>query len=153
VSDKSIKDGQPPLHPELESLLAFWFVKCAGRKMPARRDLPLAEWERWHRNLALFEVIQYGALRIYECRLSAADLGARFACEATGLALDDLQPDVRAELRAGFENACEKKAPVIVAARVLTGSAIVNWSELILPLSDNDARVDALLFASYPAKL
>jgi hypothetical protein len=149
MTQASVSSGSPGLHPQLESLLAYWFVKCSGRKMPSRTDVPLREWERWHRNLALFDVIQYGALRIYECRLSAADLLPRLGCEATGLSIDELAPDVRAELRANFERAWEKKAPVMAQARVLSGAAIVRYSDLILPLSDNGASVDGFLLGSY----
>ncbi len=140
----------PDLHPKLESLLAYWFVKCAGRKMPRRADVPLREWDRWHRNLALFDVIQYGALRLYECRLSAADLEQRLGCEATGLPIDALNPDVRTDLRAGFESAWERKAPVIAQARIASGNSVIHYAELILPLSDNDVTIDGMLLGSYP---
>lgn len=139
------------LHPKLESLLAHWFVKCAGRRMPSRIDLPLREWERWHRNLALFEVIQYGALRLYECRLSAADLMQRFGCEATGPSVDALDASIRYELRGNFESAVLRKAPVIGRMRLWSGASIVIFSDLILPLSENGESVDTLLMGSYPA--
>jgi hypothetical protein len=134
------------LHPKLESLLAYWFVKCDGRRMPRRSDLPVGDWEPWHRNLALFEVMQYGALRIFECRLSGSDLVRRFGQEATGLSIDDLAVGVRTELRANLERACTTAAPVIV--RPIAGSDGV-YSELILPLCDRGAAVTSVLLGSY----
>jgi hypothetical protein len=142
-------DGIPAvpsaLHPSLESLLAYWFVKCGGRRMPRRQDLPARDWEPWHRNLALFEVMQYGALRIFECRLSGGDLARRFGCDASGLSIDDLAVTVRTELRANLERACTTGAPVI--ARAAAGG--MTYSELVLPLCDAGAAVTALLLGSY----
>ncbi|HEY2071131.1 MAG TPA: hypothetical protein VGG48_16355 [Rhizomicrobium sp.] len=139
------------LHPRLESLLAYWFVKSAGRKMPSRAGMPLKDWERWHRNLALFEVVQYGALRLYECRLSAADLFERFGCEATGLSVDALKPSIRFELRADLEAAFLRKAPVFARRRLWSGTSLLIFCDLVLPLSEKGETVDSLLFASYPA--
>jgi hypothetical protein len=146
MSDDGTSAAPHALHPRLESLLAYWFVKCDGRRMPRRRDLPVEEWEPWHRNLALFEVMQYGSLRIFECRLSGSDLVGRFGREASGLSIDDLAGGVRTEVRANLERACATAAPVIV--RAATGYTI--HSELILPLCDRGFAVTALLLGSYP---
>jgi hypothetical protein len=148
VSDDGTPPALKPLHPRLESLLAHWFVKCDGRRMPRRRDLPVEDWEPWHRNLALFEVMQYGALRIFECRLSGIDLKERFGGEATGLSIDDLASAVRTDLRANLERACASAAPVIARAHVAVTDTV--HSELILPLCDRGSTVTALLLGSYP---
>lgn len=140
----------PGLHPELESLLGYWFVKCGGRKMPPRSEMPLREWERWHRNLALFGVIQYGALRVYECRMASCDLVTRLGGDITGLSLDEMDQEARASLRVNFESAWEKRAPVLGKTRMMSGSGIVTYSDLILPLSENGRSADAILLGSYP---
>lgn len=140
----------PSLDERLESLLAYWFVKCAGRPMPARRDLNTGEWERWHANIALFDIIRYGALRIHECRLSASGLLGRLGREATGLSIDQLAPEIRIALRTNFENACERRAPVIAEARVMIAGRGALYSDLILPLSADGHNVDAILLGSYP---
>jgi hypothetical protein len=139
---------KPGLHPELESLLAYWFVKCDGRKFPSRACLD--ERTRWARNLALFDVMQYGALRIYECRSSAEDLAPRLGGAPIGLATDELAPEIRAELRACFEQAWERKAPHIAQGRALKGGRIARYSDLVLPLSENGKNIDGMLLASYP---
>ena len=146
MSDDNSSAAPDALHPRLESLLAYWFVKRDKRRMPRRRDLPVGDWEPWHRNLALFEVMQYGSLRIFECRLSGSDLVGRFGREASGLSIDDLAGSVRTEQRANLERACATAAPVIV--RAATANAI--HSELILPLCDRGSAVTALLLGSYP---
>ena len=146
MSDGSTSAAPNALHPRLESLLAYWFAKCGTRRMPRRSDFPVGDWEPWHRNLALFEVMQYGALRIFECRLSGSDLVRRFGCEASGLSIDDLAGDVRAELRTNLEHACAAAAPVIAR----TAAADTIHSELILPLCDRGTAVTALLLGSYP---
>jgi len=147
VSDGGTCATPNALHPRLESLLAYWFVKCDGRRMPSRRDLPIEEWEPWHRNLALFEVMQYGSLRIFECRLSGSDLAGRFGREASGLSIDDLADEVRTDLRANLERACATVAPAIAQARNATTNAV--HSDLILPLCDRGCAVTALLLGSY----
>jgi len=147
MSDDGASAAPNALHPRLEPLLAYWFVKCDGRRMPRRRDLPAQDWEPWHRNLALFEVMQYGSLRIFECRLSGADLMGRFGREASGLAIDDLAVPVRTELRASLERACTTAAPVIACGHGAADGAA--YSELILPLCDRGSAVTALLLGSY----
>jgi hypothetical protein len=140
----------PGLDERLEPLLAYWFVKCAGRPMPARGDLHADEWERWHGNIALFDVIRYGALRIHECRLSASGLLGRLGREATGLSIDQLATEIRIALRTSFENACERRAPVIAESRVMIAGRGALYSDLILPLSADGHNVDAILLGSYP---
>ncbi|HEY2071130.1 MAG TPA: PAS domain-containing protein [Rhizomicrobium sp.] len=145
-----LSPGAPDLHPELESLLAYWFVKRAARTMPARSEMPPGEWERWHRNLALFGVIQYGALRVYECRMASPALAARLGGDVTGLSLDEMDADVRTSLRVNFESAWEKRAPVLGRTRMMVGAEAVTYSDLILPLSDNGRSADLILLGSYP---
>jgi hypothetical protein len=135
------------LHPELESLLAFWFVKCGARKFPSRAALDGKQ--RWAGNLALFDVLQYGALRVYECRSCAGALAARLGPAPTGLSTDELAPEIRAELRAGFEQAWLRAAPHIAQARGIDGA---NYSDLVLPLSENGKNIDGMLLGSYPLK-
>ena len=136
------------LHPELESLLAYWFVKCGGRKFPMRASLD--DRTRWERNLALFDVLQYGALRVYECRASAEDLAPRLGRAPIGLSTDELAPEIRAELRASFEQAWARKAPHIAQARAPKGGRIVRYSDLVLPLSENGMNIDGMMLGSYP---
>jgi hypothetical protein len=136
--------AQPGLHPELESLLAYWFVRRGEGKFPSRTGV--GDRERWARHLALFDVLQYGALRIYECRSSAGGLAERLGKSPIGLSTDELAPEIRAGLRGGFEQAWARKAPHIGQAVAYN----VRYSDLVLPLSENGLHIDGMLLASYP---
>jgi len=109
----------------------------------------LGDTARWQRNLALFDVVQYGSLRVYECRSSAQGLTARLGRDPIGLSTDELPPEIRTELRAGFEQAWERRAPHIAQARVPKDGRIVRYTDLMLPLSENGKHIDGMLFASY----
>jgi hypothetical protein len=138
---------QSALRPELESLLAFWFVQCGERKFPMRCHLGGSA--RWQRNLASFGVVQYGCLRVYECHSCAQGLTVRLGRSAIGLSTDELPAEIRTDLRAGFEQAWERRAPHIARARVPKGGRIVRYTDLMLPLSENGKHIDGMLFASY----
>ena len=59
-------------------------------------------------------------------------------------------PEIRIALRANFETACERRAPVIVETRVAIAARGTLYSDLILPLSADGHNVDAILLGSYP---
>lgn len=133
------------LHPKLIALLASWSGKCAGEKLPARRQFPVAELRPWLGHLALLERCGDGFL----FRLCGTDLIARFGGEATGRMLHTCEAP-HASLRAALVESCETAAPVPSVTVMEINGDPVTWSEIALPLSEDGAAVTRLFLGSYP---
>jgi hypothetical protein len=133
------------LHPKLIALLASWSGKCAGEKLPARHQFPVAELRPWLGHLALLERCGDGFL----FRLCGTDLIARFGGEATGRMLHTCEAP-HASLRAALAESCETGAPVPSVTVMEINGDPVTWSEIVLPLSEDGAAVTRLFLGSYP---
>ncbi len=135
-----------PLPPELQSLLALWFVRRGGDGVPDWRALPLRDLEPWFDHIARIEPFGYGDLRFFNFRLCGARLVARFGRDVSGLALNDLDAPIRNGLRATLERACGTKQPAFAEA---SAPSELPYCDLALPLCD-DGHIILLLLASYP---
>jgi hypothetical protein len=134
-------------HPELDALRALWVEKCGGRAMPSRAELDTGALVRWRTHAGSAEV-DGDALR-FRFQWVGQWLTAHYGAPDGARDPEDLSREIGAALSADFERACALKAPVFT----LRPAYAVNetqYSELILPFSDDGDTVDALLVATYP---
>ena len=135
-----------PLHPQLKTLLTFWSAKRGSRPVPARADLPVYELKPWFGQVALLE----SALGTFRFRLSGVGLIPRLGCDATGLTLADLAPDLRKPLMALLDLASSRAEPAASATVLRFEGRRMLWSDLMLPLAGGRSTRPLLIFGSYP---
>jgi hypothetical protein len=148
-TQRILRLGERPqsLPPRLEALLSYWLMKCAGRPMPSRDELPIHELRPWLSQLALIEVS--GDQRV---RLCGTNLIRRFGREATGLSVGELAPDIADQLRAILKAASKSIAPILAVSRIRLGRETITHSEVSLPLADGGGRLSIVLFGSYQVR-
>jgi len=136
-------------HPELEALRALWASKCGAGAMPPRAALDMAALARWRAHAASAEVEhEGGGFRMgWVGEWLAEHHGAPRAVGGG----QDLSREIGAALSADLERASALKAPVFTlrAGTSATGDD-TQYSQLVLPLSDDGDTVVALLVATYP---
>jgi hypothetical protein len=149
-------DNQPVhlLHPELQSLLVHWFLACAGRAMPRKRDLPLKALAAWRGNLAVIVPAAFGEPARYHFAFCGDGLAGRFGRLMSCRPLREIGEPLRDRLRATLESVRHAAAPAIARAEIARGDGTAAmWCDLVLPLSDSGACADRLVFASYAPEM
>jgi len=144
VADKGGTPGK--LVPELEALLELWRRRYGARAIPERSRFDAFELEPWARRSAWIEIEGDDVLRI---RKFGIDLIRRFGRESTGQCVDDLAGDIATSLREIVWRAMAASEPAMGRASVKLGRAPALFSELALPLSRDDRRVNLVMLASY----
>ncbi len=141
----ALPDGLPL---KLEKLVALWLAKCVGGRLSSRDDFTPRDLKPWLSNLALLERAPEGG---YRFRVCGTGLIPRFGCDATGKAIEELTGDLRMDLRNRLDRASTLQTPVIARLQIPLALKCADYSELILPLANDDAQVSMLLLAAYPA--
>lgn len=134
-------------HPELDDLCAFWTAKCRGRLMPAQADIDLLELGHWLGHLAWVDVVDGTEFRY---RLVGDWLAQRYGAWPNPRRPEELGGEAGRVARSDMEKACAYKAPVFVLRPAAPPRGGAQYAELVLPLSEDGERVDALLVAAYP---
>jgi hypothetical protein len=138
------------LPPELQSLLAYWVVRCAGRRMPDRREVSLYELDAWYDHLAIVDLAAYGDLRRYVFAFCGQALKARLGCDAMKQSLRDLGKETWKSLLTTFDRASDGGVPSVGLAEIIRGDGMMaTYCDLVLPLSDGGDRAAQLLMGSY----
>ncbi len=117
--------------------------------MPSRGDLPVQELRPWIGHLALIDAAAGGKFRI---RLCGTHLIRRLGREATGVSVDELAPDIAAQLCAVLKAACRALEPVVAVSSVALGRTTYWYVDVALPLADARADEGLFLLGSYPAR-
>jgi len=136
-------------HPELDALRELWASKCGTRAMPPRAALDMAAIARWRTHAASVEVEHdAGGFRI---GWVGGWLAEHHGAPSGALGGEDRSREIGAALSADLERASALKAPVFTlrAGTSATGGD-TQYSQLVLPLSDDGDTVVALLVATYP---
>ena len=132
-------------HPKLRRLYEYWDSKRAGRKMPARADLDSLEMSFIFGSLILVDVIDGLPLR-FHIRLHGTNLSQRAGYELTGKMLDELPvPEYRALAQQSFTRVVTTGEVVHGKRDRIFGGRFARYETVIMPLSDDGARVDRLL--------
>ena len=136
-------------HPELDALRALWASKCGARAMPPRAALDMAALARWRTHAASAEVEHEGGG--FRIGWVGEWLAEHHGAPRGALGGEDLSREIGAALSADLERASALKAPVFTLrpGTSATGDD-TQYSQLVLPLSDDGDTVVALLVATYP---
>ncbi len=136
-------------HPELDALRALWASKCGARAMPPRAALDVAALARWRTHAALVEVENDGGG--FRMGWVGEWLAERHGAPRGAYGGQDLSREIGAALSADLERASALKAPVFtLRAGTLATGGETQYSQLVLPLSDDGDTVVGLLVATYP---
>jgi hypothetical protein len=137
-------------HPKIRRIHDYWLAKRAGRPMPSRADIDPLELKDCLGNLCLIEVVGDAPPR-FRYRLDGSNLALSTGFDMTGKFLDQM-PDERYRgfVTAIYLRVLEARAPVFVANQEDWKGYDLNVSSVTLPLSNDGARVDAILDAIFP---
>ena len=134
----------PDCHPKIRALLAYWQSKLQGRALPARRDISPMEVPELLPHLFLVDVPAEGPM-VY--RLSGTAVVALMGHDVTGRTIGEgMVPGHRAEAIQRYRRIADGARPFFHRARLREHTNdFAQVERIVLPLSDNDARVNMLL--------
>jgi len=130
--------------PEQKQLFDYWRAKCAGREMPARRDIRPADLPRLLPYLSLIDVLpESERLRV---RLAGTQLREVFGRDITGSYVEDVDMSARAAYWATAYQRLKQGLPAqgILPIHQSEGDFATRFW-LRLPLSEGDGRVNMIL--------
>jgi hypothetical protein len=130
--------------PEERQLFDYWRSKCAGRAMPARRDIRPADLSRLLPCISLIDVLQ-GAERL-RVRLAGTQLREIYGRDVTGSYVEDVDLGGRAAYWATSYQRLRQGLPAqgILPMYQPSGDFMTRFW-LRLPLSEDGGRVNMIL--------
>ncbi|GGD03056.1 PAS domain-containing protein [Pyruvatibacter mobilis] len=141
-----------PSHPGAERLFAYWSEKCAGKAMPDRADINLADLSDIAPNLAITEPLEDGDFRI---RLFGSALTQMTGEERTGMKVSEIG-------RSSPENAISRRWSAIQKAAISRGAPVfavtkassaerdhLIYHAVCLPLTHGGSEVGQILGALF----
>jgi hypothetical protein len=134
----------------LLGLFQFWHAKLNGRRMPASEDFDRADMARWADNLMMVDVP--GDIAEFRIRWLGANLAAMFATPRAGTGIEAMtSTGERSSILPQYRVVIDTGLPAYYATEVeLSKRGVVAQRKLILPLSSDGAKVDAVLAGIYP---
>jgi len=134
----------------LLALFQVWHGKLNGRRIPADGDFDRAELVRWSDNLMLVDVP--GDIGDFRIRWLGANLAAMFATPRAGTGIEAMTSmGERNSVLPQYRVVIDTGLPAYYATEVeLSERGVVAQQKLILPLSANGKKVDAVLAGIYP---
>jgi hypothetical protein len=145
-----IDDPRVIYDQRLLGLFQHWRAKLNGRRMPASGDFERAEMTRWIDNLMLIDVP--GDIAEFRIRWLGASLAAMFATPRVDTGIEAMTSvGERDSVLPQYRIVIDTGVPAYYATEVeLSQRGVVAQRKLILPLSSNDKKVDAVLAGIYP---
>ena len=136
--------------PRLLGLFEFWHAKLNGRRMPASGDFARADLARWDDNLMMIDVP--GEIADFRIRWLGANLTAMFGTSREGSGIEAMTSvGERSSVLPQYRIVIDTGVPAYYATEVeLSQRGVVSQQKLILPLSGNGKKVDAVLAGIYP---
>ena len=130
--------------PQLRKLYEWWCAHHIEGKLPSRRQIDPLDLKFLLGNLLVIDV-SYNPLR-FRIRLVGSVLAARLRHDWTGKPLDTY-PDAefRQHLQKVWEEAVTVGRPIANTRRMIFDGRSYRYDGLILPLSSDGVRIDALL--------
>ena len=116
--------------------------------MPSRADVDVAEMKPWLGYLNLVEVRRDPL--DFHYRVFGTHIAEHLGFDLTGKSIDDNPPGNVAELRRGYEDVVESKAPLYQVNETLGLKGLFRYHRMLLPLSNDDETVNMVLSLSYP---
>ena len=134
----------------LLGLFQFWHAKLNGRPMPASDDFDRADLARWADNLILVDVP--GEITDFRIRWHGSAITAMFGRHRAGTGFEDMTSEgERSSLIPQYRVVIDTGLPAYYETEVeLSRRGVVAQRKLILPLSGNGKKVDAVMAGIYP---
>ena len=134
----------------LLGLFQFWRAKLNGRRIPASGDFDHADLARWADNLMLIDVP--GEIADFRIRWLGDTLAAMFGTSRVGTGIEAMTSvGERNSVLPQYRIVVDTGVPAYYATEVeLSRRGVVAQQKLILPLSSNGKKVDAVLAGIYP---
>jgi hypothetical protein len=133
----------------LLGLFQFWQGKLDGRRMPASADFDPADMARWADNLMLIDVP--GDILDFRIRWLGAKLDAMFGTPRAGTGIEAMTSEgERNSIIPQYRVVIDTGLPAFYETEVeLSDRGVIDQRKLLLPLSGNGTRVDAVLAGIY----
>lgn len=135
--------------PQLRKLYEWWCAHHVEGRLPSRRQIDPLDLKYLLGNLLIIEVGD-DPIR-FRFRLFGSELAARLKHDWTGKPLDTY-PDAefREHLRKSWEEAVTVGRPIANTRRMICDGRSYRYDGLILPLSSDGKKIDALLVGVVP---
>ncbi len=146
ATDPGPFDPAQLVEPELSELFGYWHGKRDGRTCPARRDVDPLDIPHLLSNLILVDTAE--SLQAFRYRVFGTEVCRGFGSDRTGVTLGELAAGVENHefVFAGYWRAFELAQPDYFHGRTVSFSRdYKRYSRLLLPLSEDGARVDMIL--------
>ena len=144
-------DNPTAIHDQrLLGLFQFWHGRLNGRRIPASDNFDRADLARWADNLMLIDVP--GDIADFRIRWLGANLATMFATLRAGTGIEAMtSAGERGSVLPQYRVVIETGPPAYYATEVeLSRRGVVAQQKLILPLSSDGEKVDAVLGGIYP---
>ena len=134
----------------LLELFQFWRAKLNGRRIPASGDFDQADLARWADNLMMIDVP--GDIANFRIRWLGSNLATMFATPRAGTGIEAMTSvGERSSVLPQYRVVIDTGLPAYYATEVeLSRRGVVAQQKLILPLSGDGEKVDAVLAGIYP---
>jgi hypothetical protein len=134
----------------LLGLFQFWRAKLNGRRLPADNAFDRADLARWADNLILVDVP--GEITDFRIRWHGSNITAMFGAQRTGTGIEAMTSEgERSSLIPQYRVVIDTGLPAYYETEVeLSQRGVVPQRKLILPLSSDGRKVDAVLAGIYP---
>lgn len=132
-------------NPKLRQLYQYWLSKRGERALPARADIDPVDFRFALGDVIIADVLDETPPR-YRIRLHGTNLSEHTNFDLTGKMLDDMPAaEFRDLARRSFNKVVREREPLhVLSDRVLDGRQ-QRYEAVLMPLSDDGARVDRLL--------
>jgi hypothetical protein len=136
--------------PRLLGLFQFWRAKLNGRHLPADGAFGRADLAHWADNLMMIDVP--GEIADFRIRWLGANLVTMFGASRAGSGIEAMTSvGERSSVLPQYRIVIDTGVPAYYATEVeLSQRGVVAQQKLILPLSSDGAKVDAVLAGIYP---
>jgi len=134
----------------LLELFEFWRGKLNGRRMPKPDDLYPADMARWADNLMMIDVP--GEVVDFRIRWLGSAIAAMFSTPRAGTGIEAMTSEgERQSILPQYRVVIDTGLSAYYEAEVeLSKRGVVDQRKLILPLSSDSIKVDAVLACIYP---
>lgn len=133
-------------YPELSRALAYWQRKRQDRFAPARADIDPADLVESLSRITLSDVFYRGDALEFRYRLAGTEICTTHWRDPTGENPRDMTPAAFGVLlQAHYEEAVHRRAPMMHLIMLTGPDKIRSYVRLLLPLSEDGARVTMLM--------
>ena len=146
----------PPVHPDLQRVLAYWHAKRGTRAFPQRNDIDPTDLRFVLGRIALAEVHDgeaAGSPRRYRLRLVGSWWHTLLGLESTGVWVDEWPMVNQARLTTElYEALIADRRPRVTHRNDWVDEKQLDYEIIALPLSEDGARISMIMTAIGPDK-